>query len=106
MAISMGEQSMPPMDTPTMRIGVDLAVTAVSATGDIITHGIYRFGVPELRRPRPGGAAPLEAVGADLKNISNATTATADHEGRADGHEQAVQSAQMMDSVKNSLNSI
>jgi Family of unknown function (DUF6263) len=111
MAITVGEQSAPAMDTPTMRIGVDLAVTAVSTSGDITyTMAFTGLSLPDSAGADPAALAPLQSIDGDLKNIKGTVIVT----NRGITKDMQVdmsklsnsQFSQMMDSVKTSLNSI
>jgi len=111
MAISMGEQAMPSMDMPTMRVAADLAVTSVSASGDITYNMAFTgMSVPNSAGIDPAVVAAIDSVGADLKSISG--TVTVSNRGIAKDMQLDLtkmsnpQFSQMMDSLKTSLNSL
>jgi len=111
MGISMGEQAVPPMDMPTMRVGADLTVTSVSASGDITyTMAFTGMSVPNSAGLDPAMVASVDSVGADLKNIKGNVTVT--NRGIAKDMQLDLskltnpQFSQMIDSLKTSLNSL
>src|SRR5262245_37380526 len=75
MAMNMGGQAMPPMTLPTMRIGADMAVTGIAATGDI-TYALSFTGMEVVNAPDPNMAAMLAPVGEQFKKITGTATVT------------------------------
>jgi len=74
MAMSMSGQTMPPTAVPTMNVGADVAVTAVSPAGDI-TYGISYTGM-KMSGGDPMMAQMLQGLDADTKTISGSVTIT------------------------------
>jgi len=108
MGMSMGDQSMPAMDMPAMRVGANLEVTSVSAAGDIS----YTLNFTGVSLPGGGDASAmgLDAVNADFKNIKGIAISTnrgITKDLKLDASQVAnPQMSQMLDSVKTSLNSL
>jgi len=106
MSMAMMGQS---MDLPTMRIGADMSVASISATGDI-TYSMAFTGMEVLNAPDPSMAAVLAPLNADLKNIAGTATMTnrgLTRETKIDVSKVSdPMLTQMMDSVNSSLNNI
>jgi hypothetical protein len=113
MAMSMAGQSMPPMALPTMRIGADMAVTAVGATGDI-TYSLAFSGMDLVtaqgQAPDPNMAAMFAPLSEEFKKISGTATVTnrgVTRESKLDISKITNPAlTQTMGSVTNSLNSM
>jgi hypothetical protein len=74
MGMSMSGQAMPAMALPAMKVGADLAVTAVSPTGDI-TYAVSYTGTT-MTGGDPMMAQMLQSLDADTKSVSGTVTIT------------------------------
>ena len=111
MAMNVGGQEIPATTLPAMRIGADMAVTNVAASGDVTyTMSFTGVGLASSAGVDPAVASAIEAMSGELKTISG--TATVSNRGinrqvKIDTSKATnPQFTQMMDSVTNSLNGV
>src|SRR5262245_49404044 len=111
MAMNVGGQEIPATSLPAMRIGADMTVTNVAASGDVTyTMSFTGVGLASSAGVDPAVTAAIDAMSGELKTISG--TATVSNRGinrqvKIDTSKATnPQFTQMMDSVTNSLNGV
>lgn len=110
-AMGAGEQRMPPVNVPTVRIGADTAVTSVTPDGDMtFTIAFTGMNFQSTAGMDAAALAPFEAMSSQFRNIRGTATissrgVTRDLQMDTSGVSNP-QLSQMMGSVKNSLSGL